>query len=202
MSRSNPLKCCSQCNSHRVAGIWVLRGAAAGAQNYSGPYVHGSGPPGGYDEEATAWAAYHEHFQARTGPPAAAERVAGGAGRTCKTWKCNAMTHCCKGCSAFYSGLRGVLRECSHAVCGVCWAEPASHHIVQMDLALLLLSMCNAFVVMSRNAVGVLPSKLPQSCYCRGPMASRLLFWGDTPLARNIIFATCRQQAHRADEEA
>lgn len=37
-----------------------------GAQNYSGPYVHGSGPPGGYDEEATAWAAYHEYFQART----------------------------------------------------------------------------------------------------------------------------------------
>lgn len=35
------------------------------AQNYSGPYAYGSGPPAGYDEEATAWAAYHEHFQAR-----------------------------------------------------------------------------------------------------------------------------------------
>ncbi|KAK9840630.1 hypothetical protein WJX81_005654 [Elliptochloris bilobata] len=34
-------------------------------QNYSGPYEYGFGPPGGYDEEATAWAAYHEHFQAR-----------------------------------------------------------------------------------------------------------------------------------------
>ena len=90
------------------------------------------------------------------------------------------MTYCCKNAVPSI-GLRGVLRECSHAVCAICWAEPASHHIFQMDLASLLLSMCNAFVVMSRNAVGVLPSKLPQSCYCRGPVASHLLSWGDTP---------------------
>ena len=163
-----------------------------GAQNYSGPYVHGSGPPGGYDEEATAWAAYHEHFQARTWR-SCCRKFAGGTGRTWKTWKWNATTCRSEGYSAFYSGLRGVLRECSHAVCCVCWAEPGSHDIFQIGLALLLLG--KAFVVISCNAIRVLPGRLPQSCYCRGPVAPHLLLWGGPPGTKDNF---CHMSAARS----
>ena len=167
-----------------------------GAQNYSGPYVHGSGPPGGYDEEATAWAAYHEHFQARSWR-CCCRVFAGATGRTCETWRCNAMTCRCKRCSAFYRGPggdAGALTCCLWSVLG------RSSLASKFPGGLSIVGAKHAQHWMYCHAMrfGYCPVG------CRSPATAAALWhhtcsFGKIPQARKEVFLTCLKHALSAD---